>query len=301
MVKKTALNTTGELIYEGSDEVLTEGIYQNFMQATPANLKMVEGLWFNNQENEKLLTLLIKGYGAYAFAGMETEALEDILLEKENSEKVQRTILYYQKAIQYGLKFLELKGISKDMFWDKSFPEKLAKTFSAKLSDDDLVAIFYFAQSLGSSVNLQRTNIAKMAYMNHVKKMFEWVCSEKPDIEHGSCQLFDAIFLASLPSMMGGDVAKAETILKKIIAEKPYNLLAQLAYVQFYSVPMMDEESFNKSMKALKNNIFDWYQLQLGNPNAGSEKYRKHPEFNLFNAIARERFFKLKKLKSELI
>ncbi len=80
-MNKVALETTSNVMYEGSDEVLNEGNWHFFSQAAPANLKLVEGMWYSDQTNKKLLTLLIRGYTAYAFATLETKAYKNIMLK----------------------------------------------------------------------------------------------------------------------------------------------------------------------------------------------------------------------------
>lgn len=301
MIDTAAVKTTGRVIYSGSDELLTEANFQNFLISAPANLKLIEGLWYSDQDNKELLTLLIKGYGAFGFAGAETLALEDILLEKPNSNRVEQALLNYQKSINYGLQYLKLKGISKTEFFNKSFPEDLKNIFNSKLSQQDYIAIFYFAQALGGSINLQRTNVSKMSYMNHVQKMFEWVCDKDPSLERGACQLFDGIFLASLPSIMGGSQVKAREVFVKTIKDQPFNLLAQLSYIQYHLVPMMEEDEFDQAMKSLKSKLDDWYGLQLGNPSEKTKIFENNKMFNLYNSVAKERYNILIKLKDEIL
>lgn len=301
LVNRVAVKTTGSVIKEGSDEILTENNWHHFVQAAPANLKLIEGLWFSDQENKELLTLLIKGYGAYGFAATETMALKDILLEKEASFYKEQTLMHYQKAIYYGEKLLALKGIKKDEFWDKSFPEKLKKSFDSKMSDSDLVGLFYFAQALGSSINLQRQNVAMMSKMNHVMKTFEWICERQPDIEYNGCDLFDAIMAASVPSIMGGSQAKARKLFQKLIKKQPANLLAQLSYLQYHVVPMMEEEEFNLIVKELEQKLGSWRALQFGQERKDNKVFSKRRYFNLYNSIAAERLKVIKSLKTELL
>ncbi len=299
-VNTVALRTTANVIKDGSNEALTESNYQHFKKATPGNLKLLEGLWFSDQSNKTLLGLLVKGYSAYAFAVAETDALEDILLEKDSSEKVEQAILLYEKAIFYGEKYLAEVGISKEKYWDKGFPIKLKTVFDKNLSDEDYVTMFYFGQALGSSINIQRTNLVKASFMNHALQTINYVCDKKPEIERGSCHLFQAVLQASIPSIMGGSQSKARTKFKKLIKETPYNLLAHLSFVQYHIVPIMEEEEFFREMEKLQKKIRTWYNLQKGTKSVSSKIYEQHRLFNLFNAITKERYKTLKKLKTEL-
>ena len=300
LVNKVAVKTTGSVIVAGSDELLTEGNWHYFEKSVPANLKLMEGLWFSDQGNKDLLTSLVKGFGAHAFAINETKALQDILEDNTEAFSIQQTLLHYEKSIFYGFEYLKHAGISKEEFLDKSFPMKLKERFDSTFSSDDYIAILYFAQSLGSSINIQRENVAKLGYFNHVKSMLSWVCEKDPDIERGSCYLFDAVIEASTSGVLGGSMDKAQEKFQEVIKKQPYNLLARVAYIQYYIIPMLEEDEFSAMMQLLSKDINTWFQLQLGNPSEASQLFEKHREFNLFNSIAKERFTRIHKLRKNI-
>ena len=299
LVKSTTLNITGELISDGSDEVFTEANLEFFKKAVPGNLKLIEGLWFGEQDNEVLLLMLIKGHAGYTFASTETDSYREILLE-EDSYKREQTLLSYEKAIYYGHKYLALKGISKDEFYKKEFPQHLVKRFETELDATDYPAIFYFAQALGSSINLQRQNIKKMANLNHVKTMLNWVCAKDPSMEGGNCRLFQRIIEASTPTILGGSPKKAKNLFKSFMNDYPFNLLARLSYIQFHLIPLLEEDEYTIEMQKLKKDIDLWYQFQVGNINKANSGFAKARQFNLYNAVAKERFHILKKLEKEI-
>ena len=300
LLNRTALRTTADVIESGSDESMTEGNWENFKAATPANLKMLEGLWYADKENKTLLTLLIKGHSAYAFAIAETESLKGVLLDEPNVELVNQTILYYEKAIFYGEKYLALSGIETKDFWNASFPSKLKKVFDDQLGADDYVAILYLGQALGSSINLQRNNIVKMSYMNHAFKTIEWVCEKEPELEFGSCGLFSAVLTASVPSMLGGSQQRARVEFKKMMTKMPYNLLVQLSFIQYHLIPMMEEDEFETEVKSLSQKIDSWFSLQLGERKESNKIYQDHRNSNLYNAIAKKRLKVIKSIKKDL-
>lgn len=300
VVNKVAVKTTGGVIYEGMDEILTENNWENFKASTPANLKLVEGLWYTDQKNKKLLTLLIKGYSAYAFGMAETEALDNIVLDDLQNKKLDQTILYYEKAIFYGLKYLDLLGISQKEFYDKAFSTQLNDVYESKVSSDDYIAIFYFSQALGSSINIQRYNFQKMSYMNHALKSLSWICNKNPDIEQGMCQLFQAVLMASMPSIMGGSQSKAKEHFQKIINSREYDILSHVSFMQYHLIPMLEEEEFAKEQLKIQKKIDVWYETQKGNYSKNSVLYLKHRNYNLFNAIAKKRFEKILKLQKEI-
>ena len=299
VVTTVAKRTTGTVISQGSDEILTEANWEFFGQAAPANLKLIEGLWYSDQENKELLSLLIKSYAGYAFGYVETKALQSILKEKKD-DSYNQTLWFYNKVIFYGKKYLELNGIKSKDFETSVFAGKIKKIFDSKMGDEDEVALFYFAQSLASSINLQRANVQKLSFFSHAKNMMEWVCERNPNIENGSCKLFYAILKASTPRMMGGDPMKAAQMFQAFMKEQPYNLLARLSYIQFYLVPMMEEDDFFDEMKKLKHEISVWSKIVNGHMVKNSEKYSKHRNFNLFNSIAQKRYEHLYSLRKVL-
>jgi len=300
LTDKIALKSTASLLKKGSDEILTESNWQHFNLAVPANLKLMEGLWFSDQDNEELLTLLIKGYAAYGFATYETKGMADLLQGKQNSKHLRQAIFHYEKAVSYGLKFLEIKGISQQTFFKVGYGLQIRQDFTAKFSEDDLIAIFYFAQAMGSSINLQRDDISKMGYFTHVKEMLNWTCEQNPKLERGACSLFRAVLLANTPTVMGGSQQKARKHFQKIIKEQPHNYLAHLSYIQYHIVPMLEEEEFSSEMKKLSSKLKKWESYIIGKDRSRAELYEKHRFFNLYNAIAYERYKILKKLKNEI-
>lgn len=299
VIDRVAVKSTARLMNEGSDEILTETSWDRFNMAAPANLKLIEGLWFTDKSNLDLLEILIKGYGAYAFGALETKALDSIILDEESSEKFE-AILAYEKAIFYGFKYLENFGISKKQFTDKSFGLKLKDSFENHFKEDNFVALFYFAQALGSSINLQRDNVSKMGLLTQVKEMLSWVCLKDPTLERGSCLLFDAVIEASTPTLLGGSQKLARSKFKKVIKKQPYNLLAKVSYIQYHLIPMLEESDFDAYMEILEKDFSYWKETQVGKTNSMSKTFNKHRDFNLYNAIALERFNTLKEVKKDI-
>lgn len=285
MVQKVGINSVADVLKDGSGEILTESNLVLFEQAAPANLKMLEGLWFADKGNTKLLTLLIKGYSGYAYAIHETEFLKDQLSGKKSSFSKTNAIVSYEKSVFYGIKYLELKGIALKDFTSKSFPENSASILE-KLGREDRVAMLYFAQALGASANLQRTNVSKLSYLNHVKSILNWTCKEGEDLEYGACGLFSAVIEASTPRIMGGNISKAQKLFKTYINKYPNNFLARINHLQYYLVPMFEEDEFAAELKKLKSELGKW---RMKVDNGLKRDSVEDPQFNLFNAMAERR------------
>lgn len=299
LIKSTALNITSDLVYDGSDEIFTDGNFEFLEKALPGNLKFLEGLWYGDQNNQKLTFMLVKAYAGYSYAILETNATKDLLLEEESLE-IELALLGYEKAIRYGEHYLSLNGIDKAQFYKKDFPQKLNSVFNKKLDEEDLAAVFYFSQALGSSINMQRENVKKMGYLNHVKEMLNWACSKDPNLEGGNCQLFDAVIEASTPSLLGGNPKRAKMKFEKILKKYPENLLIRLSYVQYQVLPLLDELEYQKQMDFLNKELTNWYQGQLGNYTQSNAKYLKKNKTNLYNAVAKKKYKILREIEKEL-
>ena len=301
MVKSVGISTTASMLKEGIAETNTEANFHFFEKAAPANLKMLESLWFVQQDNTDLLSVLIKGYGGYGFGISETKYLADALADEEESKFKKQALYHYSKAFNYGLKYLEERGISSKSIFDKDAPIKLKKELDSNLSEEDMTAIFYFAQSWAGMINLQRDNVAMMSRLGTAKALMDWVCRQDMSFELGSCYLFYAAYEAGRPAMLGGSLEKGKKLFEKLIAKYPYNLLARVAYIQYYIIPTMNEGLYAKESNFLKNEFKKFEGVRnYANKKDSTSKYLKHPEFNLFNSIAIERLNIIEKYKEDI-
>jgi len=301
MVKTIGVNSTASVMNEGSLEVNEEANFEMFEKAMPANLKVLETLWYTKQDNKDLLSLLIKGYGGLGFGLSETYYLDDKLKGIENSTHKEQALFHYTKAFDYGVRYFKEKGVSFKTLNDKEAPIKLAKVLDDNFSNDDLIAAFYFAQSWGSLINLQRDNVELVAKLGTVKAIMDWVCTRKPEFENGSCLLFYAVYEAGRPAMLGGDLEKGKKLFHRFINNYPQNLLARVAFIQYYIIPMMDEKLYAMQFEKLTKELKDWNGVRsLADRNEETKKYLEHKEFNLFNSIAEKRLEIIEKNKEEI-
>jgi len=204
---------------EGSAELNTEPNWSFFQAATPANLKMIEGLWYAQQDNEDLLSLLVKGYGGFGYGVSETLYLEDQLADNDIEKNKYDAISYYTKSFDYGIKYMAEKGIDYKELAANDAPIMLPAKLDDKLDEDDMIAVFYMAQAWGGLINLQRDNVVLMSQLGNVKTLMDWVCKQDPEFEYGSCQLFYAFYEAGRPAMIGGNLEKGKQLFLKYIEQ----------------------------------------------------------------------------------
>ena len=130
----------------------------------------------------------------------------------------------------------------------------------------------------------------------------DWVCSDNMEFEFGSCRLFYASYEASRPDdVEGGNPEKGAKMFRQVIRDYPHNLMMRVAYIQFYIIPMMDEDLYAKEKKVLERELSIWQkQKNYGRDLAAKSKYHSYRKFNLYNAVAQKRFEIIKKYEKEI-
>lgn len=301
LVKTTAIKSTAGIMKDGSGVINEQGDWDSFRASATSSLTMMEGFWFADKSNTDLLALLVKGFGGLAFGVNETIALEDQLADNDESVAKKAAIRNYTKAYDYGILFMKEKGISQKQLNDKEGKTLLPKLLDQNLSDQDKVAAFYFAQSWGGLINLQRTNVSLMSKLSNVKAIMDWVCKDNMDFELGSCKLFYAVYEAGRPAMLGGNLQKGKALFESHIKNSPLNLLARVSFIQYYVIPTMDETLYAQQAEFLKKEFLLWEEsLNLGTRKKQNIKYVKNKNFNLFNSIAKKRFEIIEKYKKDI-
>lgn len=298
---KVALNSTAGILEEGAEQVNYEPNWHFFKEAAPANIKMIEGMSFADPENTKFLGMLAKAYGGYAYGVRETQYLADDLSDSPSTFYKEQAISAYTKGLHYGLQYLEQKGVPSERVYSKDAAKDLPKLFKENLDDEDMTAVFYTAQSLGGLVNLQKNNVQLLSRIGAVKAMMDWVCGRDMEFEDGACYLFYAMYESARPAMMGGDLEKGKSIFKTHMEKYPLNLLGRISYIQFYVIPMMDEIEYASQREFLIREFKKWESVKNAGVNRDSARpYEKAAKYNLYNAIALERFKIIEKNKDNI-
>lgn len=275
---------------------MKEGNWDFFRQSAPGNIKFLELLWEQDQENMVLLSVLIKGYAGYAFAVPETLAFGDELAGVEDSPSKKEAIFFYTRALDYGLLYLKKKDISGDDLL-RGDEAKLSQQLK-KIGKDDIIALLYTAQAWGSLINLQKDNIALVAQIPKVKILFDRVCKLDSEIDQNVCDIFYAQYDASRPKMLGGDPANAEKLYQEAILRHPKHLLIRMSYIQYLLLPGFEQEKYEKEASALKTEFAVWDD-QNRDDLVNKSPYRKVKSLNLFNAVAKKRFEFVEQYKSK--
>ena len=297
-VQKWTIRSASPVFNRSSLALTKEGHWEFFKESAPANLKFMELLWQQDTDNMALLGILVKGYAGYAYAVPETLSFGEELAGNDASEAKKDAIYFYTRALDYGLLYLEKKGIKRSELLGLN-EEKLTKKLKAELDDEDSVPVMYLAQAWGSLINLQKDNVALVSQVPKVKVLFDTVCARSPKIEHNSCEIFYAQYEASRPQMLGGNPKKAEELYRAAIKKYPRHLLIRLGYIQYLLLPAMDQDRYEAEAKTLREEIVKWSDLNRDGLENKSE-YKDASDLNLYNAIARKRFEMIEKNKSKI-
>ncbi len=307
-IQNTAIDTTAGLMYKGTDEIIGEKNWEMFRDGTPGNLKMLEGLAYLRPENEELLVSLTKGLAGLAFVVDETLYLEEQMTESEKTPNKNQAIMHYSKAMDYGLSYLKLKGISYSdlqarVIEDNGIFNLLEKNLSSKMID--LEAVIFTAQSLGSLINLQRANMTLVAQLPIAKAMFDWVCAKSPDINFGACGIFYGAYESGRPRALGGNPKKGQKIFLETIEKYPENTLVRVSYIQYYLIPQGEIDLYQvqkvklEEAGALFKKEMSWTPaIQLKKENAKGNHHEGG--FCIYKALGLKRFEIIKKYEKKL-
>jgi hypothetical protein len=277
--------------------MMKEGDWDFFRESSPANIKLIELLWEQDQNNERLLATLIKAYAGLAFTVHETLAFGDELAGTDDSAHKTNAIRFYTRALDYGLLYLNKKGISSTDLLSND-EEKLSRKL-ASLDDEDVTALIYTAQSWGSLINLQKDNIALISQVPKVKILFDRACKLDPDFDNNVCDIFFAQYDTSRPKMLGGNPENGEKLYLSSMAKHPKNLLIRMSYIQYFLIPLMDGEKYEKEASILREEIVKWENVNRDNLQDESA-YKDVPKLNLYNAVAKKRFLMIEKFKQKI-
>lgn len=241
-----------------------------------------------------------------AFVVYETLYLNDVYRDRENTIYYIKTLKAYSRAATYGEKYLNLRGITYDSIMKSLNKEGGLKGFlSSKLSNNkiDLEAVLFMGQAIAALVNLQRDKMYMVAQLPVAKGMFDWVCSIEPDINHGACLLFYGAYESARPKMLGGNAKKGKEYFLKMIKKWPENYLARSSFLQYYAIPLLDENEFKRQSFYLKKGRDKFEKSEIWRPatkfsKLTNDKMKKVDEsMNIYKAVGLKRFQIMQKYK----
>lgn len=301
LLKTAALRPTGKIIYDASFDQQLENDWELFEESLGSNIKLMEALLSQDEWNQNLMVSLIKGYVAKGFAIHETYYLEDKLNDVEESIHRKRALASYTKALKVGVKFLMSEGLAEDVLSKNlNTPSDLLAAVDNEVSVNqrNIEGVLYTAQALAALVNLQRENMKVIAYLPVAKSLFDWACMKDPNVALGACDIFYASYDSGRPKMLGGDPERGKQKFLASIAKWPENYLLREALVEFYSIPMIDEDTYQRQKLFFAKMSPDFEKKKYWR--GQSIKLDKKKYTNVYNMIAIKRMQIIKKLEEEI-
>jgi len=218
-------------------------------KAIPANVKLLEAMLANSPDDRRLITLLSRFYGSYAFGFVETRLEETVYLAPTADEQgpavdrlKDQVSRYYEKGFGYALMALE-----------KSVPgaaEAFRKVntidpYLDQLENSEAAPLFWYGFNLGAWVNHNLDSIRAVSRAHVARKVMERVVELDPAYNHAGAHLFLLAYFGSRSPMMGGSQEKAlqhYQRLKQIVGDD--YLMPDLFYGRFCLQQQQDRLTF---------------------------------------------------------
>ncbi len=293
-MNKMAVSGSSGLLYKAGGEVETEANFELFKSGVGANLMLMEGLLSASPKNLNILAILNKGYAGLAFAVNETQMNEEEWAELKSESGKKQALFNYTRAMNFGLKYLAEYDVRFDDLLSKiNEPQDVHHLLDKHLSTDkrDLEIVLFTAQSMGALINLQKDNMTLVAQLSIVKTLFDWVCAKNPQINYGTCDIFYGAYESGRPEMLGGNPKKGREIFLKAISKHPHNWLIRTSYIQYYLIPLNDEEGFKEQMNFLSKTNEEYQKYFVYDAAVkGEPAWSREEKLRLYQTLALKRF-----------
>lgn len=238
-LRKPATAITADMAVRGMSAIESEDDLYVAKEAALPLIKMLEVLYRSDPSNKKLLGLLAKVYGNYAFGFAELEAMK-------NGDKSwgERAVNFYGKGKDYGIKALSSGKNDFDKVPMNELPAVLRK-FGKK----DSSKLFWTAFDWGSYINLKRDDITEAANLPRIEAMIDRVIEIDPWFNCGSAYAFKGAIIAGNPLRNGGRPETAEPYFQKAFeACDGKFLMNRVMYAEWYLRNMNDEATFKSTL-----------------------------------------------------
>ncbi|MBI3550932.1 MAG: hypothetical protein HY077_00315 [Elusimicrobia bacterium] len=216
------LDSGAQAFYDEPDPVLAQ-------EVMGSNMKLLEALLVSEPDNARLLARAAESFNGYAFLFLEDAAPE-------------RAKGFYKRGRDHALKLLARKNAFKGL------AEKNLDAFTqalAKAGPSDVEALFWAGFGWANSINLSKDDPGAVAELPKAVALMQRVRDLSPDYQFAGPELFFAIYYASRPAILGGDVAKARTYFEDARARTSGKfLMTYVLEARFLAVAVQDQELF---------------------------------------------------------
>ena len=267
-VQTIAVNTVGGIADEGFSAFTEEEDLDFAEKALPGNLKLLEVMLKNSPDNTRLLRLLSEGYNSYALG----------FLEDKDPDRARA---FYLRGRDFGLRILRQNSDLEKAL--RGTPDDL-KAALAKLSAEDVPAVFWTAFGWGSYIYLSLSNTDAIGDLPRAEMLMNFVVATDSTFYYGGAHLFLGTLYGSRPRLLGGDPAIAKDHFEAALRiNRGRFLMTYVYYARSYAVQTQNEALFEELLTKVQNTPLDIL-----------------PEFRLANAIAKKKAELLLARKAEL-
>ena len=270
-VRQLAIGQVTEMVEAGIPAFEEDDELDLVEKSIPANIKLLEALLVSDPTNERLMTLLARLYGSYAFAFVDGRyELAAARNDPAKDELKARMNTYYKRGMEYATRALVFK---KPVCAAELKKAETAGNCFNRLSRDELAALFWLAFNKAAYVNRNLSDLKALADASVIEKAMQRVIAIDEGFFFGSANFFLMVYYGGRPKMAGGDVVKAEEYFKrgKRIAGDSF-LLGDLLFARFVLVQKQDRSSFHQILTRV-----------------ASDKSEAGGGFRLYNQMARTR------------
>lgn len=255
-LKTMAVKQTVGILKESLPAFEQEWDYELVERSLPANIKTVEGFLVSAPNDEDLLLMLARAYGAYAMVliedRMEREKVRADASDAIETPEVDRQRLrareMYSRAHRYALRALEQRRPGFSAAFGKG-REALKKALEG-CDASDVPALFWAGMPLASAVNIGRDDVAMIAKLPQLKALMTRVVELDERYYYGGAHLVLGGLYGGVGKMLGGDPVKAKKHFDRALAlTKRRFLLVQTMYARTLAVQLQDKKLFRSLLE----------------------------------------------------
>lgn len=228
-LKTVALRSTAALLDRGALAFHEEPDPELARQAMGSQLKLLEALLLNAPENEKLLKLCAEGFGGYAF----------LFLEDGQPDRAKG---FYFRGRDYALRALARRKALASLA-DMNLDDIEKALGAARL--EDVPALYWSAFNWAAWINLSKDSPEALAQLPKAVLLMKRAGELDAGYQFGGPGLFFAVYYASRPAVLGGDIKKAKGLFEAARQRTGGRfLMAYVLEARHYAVGVQDPELF---------------------------------------------------------
>ena len=250
-MKKLTTATIGKIATDGTTVLESEQDLEIAKSSTPTLILTLEVLAKGNPKDRRMLTLLARSYGQYAFGFVEEDMLRYKGVDSAAYQKsLERADLFYKRGKDYGLAALWSKDQQAKVL---SLPQDQFEKELGKFGNGRVPSLFWAAFCWGNWINLHRDDPEAFIDVARVEAMIKRVLKLEPSYYYGSAHSFLGSIASSRPAMLGGNQALAQNEFQAALKASDKYLMTKVLYAQYYAVQFQDKALFESLLNEVQN------------------------------------------------